>query len=326
MLSSIIKKGSSPYRHGYRDGVILFLGVRGCWLFGWGGGSQLYIVALIPLIAASEKISSRIKILFCISFLFLYIVLWFFASYKVSFYPLPVPWDHLLRELNLFIVFGVVTFSYYIYTRSFTESERVLVNSNSEINTIANTDPLTGTYNRRFMELRLDEIFQNLKGTGNRTIITMVDLDNFKSINDSFGHESGDIVLKEVVKIMRENLRENDIIGRWGGEEFLIILNDNDPATGVEILDRLRLKISQKKIPLYNHPEISVSATMGVAVGDASSSSWRKVVVEADAYLYQGKTSGKNQIRSAPLRLRSGTEEEYKKLYSPPLMERGLRG
>lgn len=152
-------------------------------------------------------------------------------------------------------------------------------------------DVLTGTLNRRTLMNRISDTF----GTFNTNIgIIIVDIDDFKKINDTYGHLIGDDVLREFSSIISQNLRKNDFVGRYGGEEFLIVLPELDLKESCKIAERIRLSVESE---VFNFGGISVkiTASFGVAVlhkGDDIKTSLQK----ADDALYDAKKSGKNRV------------------------------
>jgi diguanylate cyclase (GGDEF)-like protein len=155
----------------------------------------------------------------------------------------------------------------------------------------ANTDPLTGLFNRRYADLFFSEI-HNVNDDSNY-FISILDLDDFKRVNDTYGHQCGDQVLVYVSHFIRSRLRKSDIVFRWGGEEFLIILKHVDASTAYTIFEKLRLALSQSPIET-NEVTLHVTVTIGFGkldINDVSSS-----IKACDDYLYAGKKKGKNIV------------------------------
>ena len=126
----------------------------------------------------------------------------------------------------------------------------------------ASIDKLTGTLTRKYLEEALDEQIEVSSQTGSKFSLIMYDLDHFKMVNDKFGHRTGDYVLKRVCDVVMSNLRETDIVGRYGGEEFIVILPDTDICDAELVAEKLRTKIEGEKI-LDNRRDVTVS--LGVA-------------------------------------------------------------
>ena len=155
---------------------------------------------------------------------------------------------------------------------------------------LANTDPLTGIMNRRAIFDASNTLFQ-----ADEIAVLMLDVDNFKHINDTYGHEAGDTVLKHIVSICAQNLREEDVLGRMGGEEFLIILNNTHKNRAKDIASRLIKGIANEKI---GKEEITVTVSIGMVLSDTNKyNSFSEILNDADTSLYEAKASGKNQYQ-----------------------------
>jgi len=155
-------------------------------------------------------------------------------------------------------------------------------------------DPLTGCYNRRAFEIQLKGHAAGAGRHRNPLSVFIFDLDHFKSVNDTYGHLGGDAVLKEVSRLVRENIRTEDIFARYGGEEFIAILPETDKPHAIELADRLRQKIAALRIP-FNGFTIRVTASFGVAQLDAGNDIV-KLVEDADSMLYKAKLNGRNAV------------------------------
>lgn len=156
------------------------------------------------------------------------------------------------------------------------------------------TDPLTTLMNRRGMLERLEQEVSRLKRRGLSGCIILSDIDNFKSINDTLGHDYGDYVLESVANIMLKSLRKEDLVSRWGGEEFLIFLSDTDIDNGFNIIDKLRESISSYSFEFQGVTK-TVTMTFGLTLYNVEQTIDQNIKV-ADELLYSGKTSGKNRV------------------------------
>jgi len=159
----------------------------------------------------------------------------------------------------------------------------------------ANVDALTGLRNRRSFERTLQEFYRDYKKFGYPFSLIMMDLDNFKEVNDTYGHLVGDRVLKEVGNILRNYLRAKDVPARTGGEEFAIILPGVTKSEALMVAERLRRVISKHKIKV-DSTEISVTASFGVSQMDDSIEEPEDLLREADKNLYQAKRTGKDKV------------------------------
>ena len=180
-----------------------------------------------------------------------------------------------------------------------------LIAARDELRFRASHDTLTGVSNRAVIleTLRREQSRQQREG-GSFGII-MVDLDHFKSVNDTYGHLCGDAVLQETAKIMQASLRPYDVVGRYGGEEFLIVVPRSDAPSAQRVAERIRKAIAATPI-LTPAGEIRVTASFGVAANaDASSMESQHLLQRADDALYRAKQNGRNRSELAlasPLR------------------------
>lgn len=162
-------------------------------------------------------------------------------------------------------------------------------------------DPLTGVHNRRYFEQRLHEEIDSHLRQGNDLAFLIIDLDHFKAINDSCGHPVGDVVLQEVSTLIRMQLRLSDILARFGGEEFVVLISDSDKQTVYDIAERIRSAITAhsefSKMGLPN--PVTVSIGMCMLPDDPAQNSIEKIAAQllkrADEALYQSKQQGRNQ-------------------------------
>jgi len=153
-------------------------------------------------------------------------------------------------------------------------------------------DPMTGALNRRQLSTYLDTSLANKKRNNINSAILLFDIDHFKYINDTFGHDVGDVVIKKLVDIIKKHSRELDILFRIGGEEFILLIQNIDITTTQEVAESLRKKIAKECIT-NNHP---VTVSVGVCTSHSilSSDTWIKY---ADTALYRAKNSGRNQVQ-----------------------------
>ncbi|MCF7874876.1 MAG: GGDEF domain-containing protein [Candidatus Omnitrophica bacterium] len=156
-------------------------------------------------------------------------------------------------------------------------------------------DYLTGMYNRRFFNQRVEEEFLRSKKLNNNLSFLMIDLDNFKKINDTYGHLVGDAVLKRCTFLISECVRQIDFVGRLGGEEFGVLLTDTDKAGAIMVSERICSRISQEKIKVFDE-KLSVTASIGVAAYPSNTIYLDLFTEIADKALYKAKASGKDRV------------------------------
>jgi two-component system cell cycle response regulator len=163
--------------------------------------------------------------------------------------------------------------------------------------TLALTDGLTGLYNRRYLTAHLDTLFDRSDGTGKDVAVLMFDIDHFKQVNDSFGHGVGDEVLIEVAKRALSNVRGFDLVGRYGGEEFLIVMPESTLASAGAVADRLRRAIGDVPMKVSNPPgNLTVTVSIGVALADGVNSLPAQLLKNADEALFAAKRAGRNRV------------------------------
>lgn len=159
----------------------------------------------------------------------------------------------------------------------------------------ANTDPLTQLANRRFIDLNLMQSIKLQPELFFPLAIIACDIDHFKQLNDQFGHQAGDTVLKAIADIFRNHLRQQDIASRTGGEEFLLLLPKTSKEDAVKVADKIRLQLSQQAI-LSTKPDYKITASFGVAECNELAH-LQAAITLADQQLYQSKRNGRNQIQ-----------------------------
>lgn len=183
------------------------------------------------------------------------------------------------------------------------QKNRELTQAYDKIEHLALTDMLTGIPNRRNISNLMNKEASRCRRNGTTFSIIMCDIDFFKKVNDTCGHDTGDYVLKRVADIIQENLRKQDIVSRWGGEEFLLMLPETHIEDGVKVSEKLRETIQNEKMEFGEH-SFSITMTFGVAVYEHDIG-MEKSIKKADDALYQGKQTGRNKVVQAHVRLRN---------------------
>ncbi len=191
-------------------------------------------------------------------------------------------------------VFGALTALTALLDSSRHQTQQLLQTLTQELENRASTDALTGLANRREAYRAISELERRNRHLAGRYTVLIGDLDNFKSINDNHGHSFGDRVLRDVAEVLRDNTRADDIVARWGGEEFLILLPNTDVQGGGILGEKLRDKV--EALSQRYDPPVKVSISFGVAEGDPASATHGQLLAEADARMYRAKDGGRNQV------------------------------
>jgi len=169
----------------------------------------------------------------------------------------------------------------------------VLNNEKSELKVAANVDPLTGAYNRRYFSEAAGELVAEAFKQKKTAYVALIDLDFFKKVNDTYGHQAGDEVLKTAAATVAESIRAYDLFARYGGEEFILLFANTNRATVEKLVERIRANIEGKVIEFESHV-IRVTASMGIAEV-TEDVGFEKSVAFADEALYKAKENGRNQ-------------------------------
>lgn len=193
-------------------------------------------------------------------------------------------WQLFMQKL---IVFLFVSFAlYYIFILCIKNFRTDLVKDSE-------TDFLTQLPNRSFIHWK----YSQLSNKHEHVSVVIADIDNFKTLNDTYGHLFGDDVLKVIAKELGKNLRNIDLVGRWGGEEFIFILPDTNAQQAQEIVDRIRLTIANIPFtPSSTSKKFNVTVSFGVSGSDLANVKLEEILVKADLALYSAKAKGKNQV------------------------------
>ncbi|MCF7977909.1 MAG: diguanylate cyclase [Chromatiaceae bacterium] len=175
-------------------------------------------------------------------------------------------------------------------------SEAALRQANQELARIAHTDPLTGAFNRRYLDEAATSLLALAKREGRDIAIAMMDIDDFKPINDRFGHDMGDRVIAVLVDLIRQQIRQSDLIVRFGGEEFVLML----PNTGLEDAEHVAEKIRQQVATSQAAAPVQFTLSIGLTVVSSLDQTISDSIARADKALYQAKREGKNRVCSKP--------------------------
>ena len=178
------------------------------------------------------------------------------------------------------------------------ELEARLLTAERDLRHEATHDRLTGLWNRGMVLDDLDRTVKRVRRTGEHLTVALADVDHFKAVNDTYGHAAGDRVLREAARRIRMCLRDLDAVGRYGGEEFLIVLASRDSVGQLAALDRVRLVVRQTPIDI-GRAHITVTLSMGAARFEAPETDAAALISAADEALYQAKSQGRNRLKLA---------------------------
>ncbi len=258
-----------------------------CWLVGPESGFQFYSWILLPLMFIDAKRRLRVKIImsFSLTLIFLAIDVWLHHSTPL----LQIPPDqlYLLRFFNLACLMVALNLTALTHTRNVWDAEK-------RLRAAASTDALTGLMNRRRMSDHMQQELANARERQQPLAVLLLDIDNFKTINDHYGHGCGDAVLAQISEQLRVSLRHEDVVARWGGEEFMMLLPAADLALARDTAERIRSDIACSTVVAGNH-SLSITATIGVALWKRNEN-LEATLHRADTALYIGKRNGRNRI------------------------------
>ncbi len=167
-------------------------------------------------------------------------------------------------------------------------------NEKTVLEEVVYKDPLTGIYNRSFMEIKARSALMEYQASEIPFGLLFMDLDNFKVVNDTYGHSVGDMVLKMVANTLAHNLRSIDLVGRWGGEEFLIVAQNIDQDNLVHLADKLRSLVGSSSLDI-NGTKVRITISIGATMA-TKNNSFEIILDRADLGQYLSKSNGKNQV------------------------------
>jgi diguanylate cyclase (GGDEF)-like protein len=168
-------------------------------------------------------------------------------------------------------------------------------NLNNALSEISRVDGLTGLYNRRYWQERFDEVYKLEKRREQAVSAIMLDIDHFKKVNDTYGHQAGDKVIQSLAKVIQQSIRETDIAGRYGGEEFAIVLVGADADKAFIVAERMRLRAEANAVQ-HEDQTINFTISVGIAGFDKKHKSPMAWLEKADQALYEAKESGRNRV------------------------------
>lgn len=281
------------------------------WRIWLEGGALLIVLAGVVVVLARHR-NSPLMMTYALS-------LMLFAQSSIAFL-LAVPWNHLWWYAHLLFAIGFLVLSHGVVrafhtTGAFStvygeeelmarlrsekaNTEQALIQlqeANAELAKLASTDSLTGAANRRHFFAAIDIETGRAERSGMPLSLLALDIDHFKEVNDRWGHQAGDQVLREFVQSVKNSMRPHDILGRIGGEEFMVLLPDTSQPSAVQLAERIRQQVAELPIP---HAQGSLHVTVSIGVGEFGRDGEKpeQVIKAVDDRLYQAKHAGRNRV------------------------------
>lgn len=278
---------------GFQTLTILSIFALVCWL-GWDIGVQQFFMVMLILSFFSGYAHCGRKIVFAVFILLVRVCSFYVYRQHIPTWKLPGYLENILQIINTFAVFWCISVVAFFFSRDSQELEGKLIAYNNELEKQAATDTLTRLYNRRWAGEHLDEMVGRPEIYGS-FCICIGDIDFFKKVNDNYGHDFGDEVLRRIAAVLKaEMAAENGFVARWGGEEFLLVyIGCNGDEARVK-LENLRRKIKELKVE-KDDQQIGVTMTFGLAEYDFFNG-LEKTLKDADQKLYMGKQNGRDMI------------------------------
>lgn len=253
---------------------------------GWDTGFQLYLMPMITTTMINYKLKKRTMLIQAFGLVFLYGALYTFKN-QLRQGAIPLSLVTPVYYANVLIVFAALCIiSYYFRQASLTAEKRM--------ENLATTDALTSVANRRKMKELFDRERIRVERSKNSFSIVLADIDFFKRFNDTYGHDCGDYVLRQVAQTLERTLRAQDTVGRWGGEEFISLLLETNLEQGLQAAEKMRQAVEAERFHFAGQ-DLSVTMTFGVSTcgpGD----DLETAIKRSDEALYLGKEQGRNRV------------------------------
>ena len=263
-------------------------------LLGWNCSYQhiIFVLCLFTLLTSYQDIAY--KVLWAAFLCLFRIVLYIYAHTHVPYYTVGEIQSYILNIVNTLFTFCLFFTISMLFAKDSMKMEQKLMKYNKKIEKLAKTDTLTNLPNRRDAIDRIEKHVRKSSETDFFLSISIGDIDFFKKINDTYGHEAGDAILVQLSNIFREVMAEEGFAARWGGEEFLFVFTKENADMSAIKLNGLRTRIGQTTFK-YNDVEMHLTMTFGLEEYDFHHSI-DDLINSADKKLYLGKTTGRNQV------------------------------
>ena len=264
------------------------------WLLGWNSGFFLLSLLTVPLIFQNANIGQTVKFVLSAAVLAAVMGLLILSWQQASYWVIDTGVLHFFAAANLLITIIILAIAGYSFEVAASDVEQALIQTNRKLAHLATTDPVTNLVNRRIILSRIEQEKSRVERGNKAFSLIMVDVDNFKQVNDRFGHGGGDYVLVTLAELISMSLRKQDEVARWGGDEFLIMLPETDMEGGIFVAEKIRNKIESTGF-VYRELTIPVTITLGVGPCEANMGIG-SCIRKADQALYIGKQAGKNRV------------------------------
>ncbi len=265
------------------------------WEFGWDCGAQHFIFVLVVLnfTVCYEKMSW--KIVMVLAACALRLLLYVYTNIHEPRCVLDSGTSILFQVINTVFTFTAIAVILLVFARDSQEMEQKLIQYNEKLHRQASVDPLTGLLNRRGIKEYLEKAAADYKSRKIENLsVAIGDIDFFKRVNDTYGHECGDVVLRDIAAVFKENVERCGEVSRWGGEEFLFVFQNLNGDEALTFLEELREKLKKMEIP-YKGETIKVTMTFGLGEFDFQRG-MDYSINEVDGKLYEGKAAGRDRI------------------------------
>lgn len=302
LFYTLVRSGWSAH---LKDPVLTFphamscivLSMVGYLLFGSDRGNVMILIAQTIVASMFRLRPQQVLALGCASALMLALAITGLHHRDPEGFPAPVGWMHLSVGGSAILLLSLIAKWVSDIRVRLDRQARDLKQALRTVNQLATTDMLTGLMNRRLMSEVLEREVRQSQRHGTPMCVALIDIDHFKHINDRYGHAVGDEVLKNLATLGRKDLREVDLLARWGGEEFLLLLPRASLSEALVALERLRLQTVRLSVPGDPTRRISVSAGLAELRSDETMDA---LLERADAALYEAKRTGRNRCVTAP--------------------------
>ena len=263
-------------------------------LFGWDCGAQHFLFALLLFFFLTSHAEISRKVLMAVVLCVIRLALFQYARVYGPMIELDESSACMLQYVNTIGIFILMTVIIMLFCKDSLAMEQKLVMYNAKLKEASSRDPLTGLYNRRAMLEYLEELVEDTHRYGEWFNVAIGDIDFFKKINDRYGHEAGDTILKEVAEILSAYMKSRGSGARWGGEEFLLVFKNINGEEAAMELEKIRSIIEHRK---FYHGEEVIYVTMTFGIDEYSSTyPIDYTISSADKKLYIGKEHGRNRV------------------------------